>query len=180
MGKRSNFERIPKDKYPTPYSAVVPLLPFLKEGTHFSEPCAGNGILIDHLHANGHVCESAYDIEPERDDITKKNALDVYDRDVDCFITNPPWSRPILHDLIIHLSNQADTWLLFDADWMHTIQSAEYMQRCRKIVSVGRVKWMPGSKHVGMDNAAWYLFTDLVGEPTEFYGRTKKTGEKDV
>ena len=29
MGKRSDFERIPRDFYPTPYKAVLPLLPHL-------------------------------------------------------------------------------------------------------------------------------------------------------
>ena len=30
MGKRSSFERIPRDFYPTPEAAVPPLLPFLR------------------------------------------------------------------------------------------------------------------------------------------------------
>ena len=30
MGKRSNFERIPRDFYPTPYAAVPPLIPHLR------------------------------------------------------------------------------------------------------------------------------------------------------
>jgi len=63
---------------------------------------------------------------------------------------------------------------LFDADWMHTKQSAILMTYCVKVVSVGRVKWIEGSKSVGKDNCAWYLF-DIAkrsGTPTEFYGRT--------
>jgi hypothetical protein len=31
MGKRSSFERIPRDFYQTPEAAVPPLLPFLRE-----------------------------------------------------------------------------------------------------------------------------------------------------
>ena len=38
MGKRSDFERIPRDYYPTPYSAVEPLLPHLPENFTFAEP----------------------------------------------------------------------------------------------------------------------------------------------
>lgn len=87
----------------------------------------------------------------------------------DCFITNPPWTRTILHPLIDHLSNIAPTWLLFDADWMHTVQAKTYLKRCVKIVSVGRVKWIAGSKHTGLDNAAWYLFSRwAMGEPRFF------------
>jgi len=60
--------------------------------------------------------------------------------------------------------------LLFYADWMHTKQSIPYMPYCHKIVSVGRVKWIPGSKSVGKDNCAWYLFDKHEAE-TIFYGR---------
>ncbi len=63
------------------------------------------------------------------------------------------------------------TWLLFDADWMHTKQSAPYMIYCKKVVSVGRVKWIEGSKSVGKDNCCWYLFDVGQEYPTEFYGR---------
>ena len=30
MGKRSDFERIPRDLYPTPAKAVQPLIPYLR------------------------------------------------------------------------------------------------------------------------------------------------------
>ena len=34
------------------------------------------------------------------------------------------------------------TWLLFDADWMHTHKSSEYIKYCSMIVSVGnQVVW---------------------------------------
>ena len=46
------------------------------------------------------------------------------------------------------------------------------MTYCSKIVSVGRVKWIEGSKGVGKDNCAWYLFDAMKRGPTEFYGRT--------
>jgi hypothetical protein len=50
------------------------------------------------------------------------NALDI--QAASMFITNPPWDRKVLHPLIEHLSSIAPTWLLFDADWMHTKQSS--------------------------------------------------------
>ena len=90
----------------------------------------------------------------------------------DFCITNPPWDRSFLHPFLEHYINIAPTWLLFDADWMHTKQSALYMTYCTKIVSVGRVKWIEGSKGVGKDNCAWYLFDGLKLGPTDFYGRT--------
>ena len=172
MGKRSEFERIPKDKYPTPYEAVLPLLPHLAPKTHFVEPCAGDGRLVRHLERHGHVCLDAFDIAPEHESVDCADALKVvFDAgDGEVCITNPPWSRPLLHPLIDHWRVQMPTWFLFDADWAHTRQSAPFMPYCRKIVSVGRVKWIEGSKMSGKDNAAWFLFNALPGE-TEFYGR---------
>ena len=122
---------------------------------------------------HGHICASAYDIEPQRDDISQQDALTHMVGNVDCFITNPPWDRKILHPMIEHFSNQHPTWLLFDADWMHTKQSAPYMERCEMIVSVGRVKWIPESKMQGKDNCAWYLFDNQNGSKakTIFVGR---------
>lgn len=174
MGKRSNFERLDRDFYPTPMSAVLPVLPFLPSSTRFVEPCAGNGILIDHLTSHGHICVSAYDIEPQRSDINKMDALTHVVGDADYIITNPPWDRKILHPLIEHFSNQKPTWLLFDADWMHTKQSSVFMDRCKMIVSVGRVKWIPDSKMQGKDNCAWYLFDNTqthYQQTTFFIGR---------
>lgn len=171
MGKRSDFPRRDRDFYPTPAEAVRPLLPHLAPGTRFAEPCAGDGALVDHLTAAGHVCARARDIEPRRADIERNDALTTLTGNIDCFITNPPWSRDVLHPLIVHLSDQAPTWLLFDADWVHTRQAAPYLPRLRKIVAVGRVKWIPDSPFTGKDNCAWHLFTSEADAPAEFYGR---------
>src|SRR6476620_7032842 len=100
MSKRARFqhERNPRDFYPTPQEAVLPLLPYLPPRTRFVEPCAGAGDLIDHLKAAGHVCVAAYDIEPQRDDIERRDAmtLDAVDPGI-TFITNLPWTRTWLH-----------------------------------------------------------------------------------
>lgn len=172
MGKRSDFVRRERDWYPTPREAVAPLLPHLLPGTRFVEPCAGDGALVDALQLAGHLCVGARDIEPQRADIAQADALNVYDLNIDCVITNPPWRRPVLHPLIEHWSSQGPTWLLFDADWIHTRQSAPFIDRLRAIVSVGRVKWIPDSTMTGKDNCCWYLF----GRPdplasSVFYGR---------
>ena len=39
MGKRSDFPRIPQDRYNTPLRAVLPLLERLAPSTQFYEPC---------------------------------------------------------------------------------------------------------------------------------------------
>lgn len=172
MGKRSSFERLPRDKYPTPYAAVVPLIPHLAVATTFIEPCAGDGRLCRHLESAGHVCVDAFDIEPDHETVRQGDALTAVATAGDLCITNPPWDRKILHPLIEHWRVQMPTWLLFDADWMHTRQSAPFMRFCKTVVSVGRVKWIEGSAMTGKDNCCWYLF--VRDEPrlgTRFYGR---------
>ena len=49
MSKRfQNFERNPRDFYPTPKAAVEKLKGFLDKDAWYCEPCAGNGALIKH------------------------------------------------------------------------------------------------------------------------------------
>lgn len=175
VAKRSTgrFLRRPQDAYDTPLSAVVPLLPHLPPTSRFVEPCAGNGTLVRHLERYGHRCIGAYDIEPRESEliVDRADARTILADEVDPFlyITNPPWTRALLHPIIFNLYWQAPTWLLFDADWIHTKQARPYLPLLRKIVSVGRVKWIEDSEHVGKDNAAWHLFAPAGS--TEFIGR---------
>jgi hypothetical protein len=169
MGKRSTFDRRPQDAYDTPPEAVLPLLPHLPTYYTFTEPCCGAGDLIMALGLGR--CDWAGDIEPRVEWATTHDALQMTDVTSDYIITNPPWTRSILHPMIEHFSNMRPTWLLFDADWMHTRQAVPYLPRLRKIVSVGRVKWIPDSPYTGKDNCAWYLFDRPSNEPPQFYGR---------
>ena len=180
MGKRSNFKRMKGDFYVTPESAVFPLIPHIPYGSHFFEPCAGDGSLVSHLEKQGLSCLGASDVEPKPNmsgvDIDVADALsevgisNLIGPSVDFIITNPPWSRGILHPMIHEFRRRRPTWLLFDADWMHTKQASEYLKHCSKIVSVGRVSWM-GNGTAGKDNAAWYLFEDAEFEAPLFQGR---------
>lgn len=165
--KRSQkFDRIGRDFYPTPYEAVVPLFPHLpnfgKTLMSFYEPCAGEGHLIRHL-KNHALCLGHSDLHSYSYDQGFVTGVDActtkYNSNANYFITNPPWDRKILHQIIENLSNQKMTWLLMDSDWMHTKQAIPYLeQRCQKIVSVGRVKWFPESNSTGFDNVCWYKF----------------------
>ncbi|WP_288950491.1 class I SAM-dependent methyltransferase [uncultured Paracoccus sp.] len=174
MGKRSTFPRRERDFYPTPLEAVQPLIPHLPPRATFIEPCAGNGALVSHMARFGYHCARAMDIEPQGIAIEKADALTddgLHRWGADLIITNPPWSRPVLHQMIARFAFVLPTWLLFDADWMHTRQSAPYLPMLRKVVSVGRVKWIPDSKMTGKDNVAWYLFDACHSGPAEFIGR---------
>ena len=109
MGKRSNFERREADFYPTPRAAVVPLIPHLRGIRSFAEPCAGDGALVRHLESFGLRCVYAGDIRSGQDAL----ALDHYGA-ADAIITNPPYTRELMHRLIAHFQRIAPTWLLLD------------------------------------------------------------------
>ena len=156
MGKRSEFKCRNNDAYmTTDPRAVSPLINVLGGIMSFKfgdvtyyEPCVGDGSLIKLL---PYKCVGQSDLELDAR-ITK------YETEADCFITNPPWTRNLLHPIIENLRSQLPTWLLFDADWMHTQQAIPYMKYCKVIVSVGRLKWIPDSEFDAKDNCAWYLF----------------------
>lgn len=164
MSKRSDFPRRKNDAYLTwDRRAVPPLLPFIA-GPHnrFAEPCAGAGHLVDQLEAAGHVCVQAFDIAPQRVDIEYGDVHDTYGLlppGADRWISNPPWTRRLLHPIIEMLARHAETWLLFDADWAFSKQAAPYLERyCFRIVPVPRLRWVEGSDHDGKDYCAWYHF----------------------
>lgn len=154
MGKRSNFEKIEKDAYmTTDPRASAPLLRYFEsecESPSYYEPCVGNGDLVRLLQPL--VCVGSSDEEKDARCTNYKTGQAKY------FITNPPWSRKLLHPIIDNLRRQLPTWLLFDSDWMFTAQSAPYMKYCHAIIPVGRLRWMPGTTMDGKDNCAWYLF----------------------
>jgi hypothetical protein len=175
LAKRSTgkFPRADKDKYRTPLSAALPLLDHLKPCTRFIECCAGEGDLIDHLTAAGHILVSSSDAEIDA-------TVARYDVPPGVmFVTNPPWRRDILHPLIINLSDQAPTWLLFDSDWVHTQQAFPFLPRLRTVVSTGRHRWIPGTKHTAKDNTSWHLFgLPIANNLTRFIGRTERARGK--
>lgn len=164
MGKRSNFERVERDYYPTPLEGVQPLFKYLPAKVKFSEPMSGNGQLVNHLVMAGHECVQYSDIEPMEVFIDQLDVFDerlaqfIEDSGAEIIITNPPWDRDILHAVIEKLRKIKPTWLLFDADWKETVQAIPYLPYCHLIVPVGRLKWVPNSPSTGKDNCSWHLF----------------------
>ena len=179
MGKRSSYEKNPRDYYKTPKSAVLPLKNLLPAGTIYAEPCAGDGQLIRYLQE---VCDAACifagDIEPQVDWITEADASLLQSSDilpdVSYIITNPPFTWSVLKPLLDHWLTIAPTLLLLPADFMHNQRMTPYMEKCAWVVSIGRVKWIEGSKATGVDNYAWFMFDtkrDENSTPTFFFGR---------
>lgn len=180
MGKRSNFPKIDKDFYRTiDPRAIEPLIANISKidchAKTYAEPCSGSGDLVNMIYKDRPDIECWYDCDISWE-IGGKDALTLTTEDIkgcDLIITNPPWSRNILHPLIIHLvSLYKPVWLLFDADWMHTKQSSEIMKNfCTHVVSVGRLKWIPDTNMSGKDNACWYRFSKHKCSETVFIGR---------
>ncbi|MET4240773.1 hypothetical protein [Bradyrhizobium sp. RT10b] len=106
-------------------------------------------------------------------------ALDDYGA-ADVIITNPPWSRDLMHRLIAHFQSIRPTWLLLDADWAHTKQAAPYLPSCSDIVAIGRVKWIEGSKHTGKDNCAWHKFDIRHKGGPVFHWRDQGTDQGSI
>jgi len=169
MGKRSSFPRIDRDAYQTiDPRAVAMLLPHLRGIRTFAEPCAGEGHLVGQLQAAGLVCAYEGDIETGLDALVHP-----FDEEVvfDAIISNIPWKRDIMHQMILRFQAMAPTWLLFDSGWAYTRQSAPFIDQCSHIVAVGRLRWIPGTTMSGKEDCSWYRFhAQHTGGP-RFIGR---------
>lgn len=157
------------------------LWPHLGGVQTFVEPCAGAGDLIWQMEHLGLRCVGAYDIEPRGVGIVQSDALKLSATELgiaDAIITNPPWTRlrptgDPLHGMIKHFMQFAPTWLLFDSDWMFTLQSQSLMPFCTDVVPIGKLRWMPGTTLDSTDNCAWYCFDASGDKPTVFHGRER-------
>lgn len=174
MGKRSNFKRKKHDKYYSPETAMRFLYPHLGACEWFCEPCAGDGRMIRWLTGAGHKFVAAWDIKPHANGIELRDARTARAAGATVYISNPPWTRELLHAIIDNLSGHRPTWLLFDADWAYTDAAYDLVQRCSLIVAVGRLKWIPGSKHGSLENCAWYRFDPGHTAGPRFIGRSAR------
>jgi hypothetical protein len=170
------FEKRPRDFYATPFKAATALIGHLPQGFSFCEPCAGAGALVEHLEALfGASCYAPFDIEPQANWITKADGIDLSSEAVqycDYIITNPPFTWALMTPLLNKwLTLDMGVVLLLPADFMHNVRFAQYLPVCEKIVSIGRVQWIEGSKGAGVENYCWYFFNPNNKQKTEFYGR---------
>ena len=126
MGKRSQFERVERDFYPTPWKAVKPLISELPKEFAFAEPCAGDGALVEHIETliDGAWCSWASDIEPQKKGIHTNHFRDLGKDEfleADYIITNPPWDRKLLHPMIEYFTAFKPTWLTITAFYLQSL-----------------------------------------------------------
>lgn len=176
VGKRSEFERAPRDFYPTPLEAVQPLVKHLHRGVFFCEPCAGDGRLVAHIEklVPDAVCVLAMDEDPKADFILKGDSTLLSSEETDyCdyIITNPPYTWKVLSTMLDRWIPLCKTVLLLPADYMHNQRFQKYMRHCELVQSVRRVKWIEESTMSGKENYAWYFFTPEEQLTTIFKGR---------
>lgn len=176
------FARSKNSFYPTPREAFEPLRPHLAtrhnarwkglEATRFEfyvEPCAGDGALSRMLVSANCTVVAQFDIAPQIPNIQECDARLLTKAAINgatVSVTNPPWPEPHSDgeptvSIITHMLTLCDGWWLLPADFMHNVYAAELMRRCTKIISIGRVKWMPGSEFVGLENCCWYYFSGI-------------------
>jgi hypothetical protein len=75
VSKRSSFEGRVGDFYPTPRSAVLPLLPYLRGIQTFAKPCAGKGSPVRHLESFGLRCVCQSDVRAGQDALNTSSAF---------------------------------------------------------------------------------------------------------
>jgi len=167
MGKRSNFTRRKADAYHTiDFRAVKALQPHIEYIDVYAEPCVGDYDLVKQLTKIGKRVSYVGDIATGKDALEAK-----FWGQAQAIITNPPWTRTLLHPLIWHFMHELPSWLLFDSDWAYNKSSAKLLPYCSDIVAVGRLKWIEGTTQTGKDNCSWYRFWHNHYGPTRFHGR---------
>lgn len=168
MGKYTDtYERITKDRYITPLSAVTVLGSYFDlYGLTYIEPCTADGQFKCHMSSFGAHAVFESGIDPEIDNVTSVDALsdelDLNNIEADAIVTNPPWRRDMLHPMIVKFSDAKPTLLLFDANWINTKQASIFKDRLVAVFPAFRHKWFAGTEldngSAPKEDTSWYLF----------------------
>jgi len=175
MSKRSSFDKIPRDYYPTTDPNALPpkFIEFIR-GKTYAEPCCGEGDLVELL-MDVAVCRWESDVEYRGcGKIWDAMYLSKHElQKCDLIVTNPPFSRDVLLPMIDHFTTLKPTWLLLPAGYMNNKYFGPYMRKCSKVVSIGRIKWFKDSRHTSTDDFCWYFWQQGAKEDAQtiFIGR---------
>jgi hypothetical protein len=156
MGKHNTkFGQIPYDLFQTPPAPVLELVPHLKAAgiESFTEPCGdADGPLVRTLEAAGFRCVYAGDIRYGQDALAQRHY-----NDADAIITNLPYTRADMHELIEHFIDVGlRCFLLIDHAWPATQWSGPFLQHCIEIIPVKRITWFEGTTDTEKRSHCWY------------------------
>lgn len=158
LGRQINH---PHDFVATPEKAVLSLVPHLPLGLKYFAPCYGDGDLVRAL--NKHTmteCVGWSELRPTQWSVPK-DAATLTSGDIngaEAFIENPPWSVHLLHPILDNLLRLRPVWFLLYADWLFTRQAVPYLPYIRRVVTMPRQIWIPGTKDTGTANCCWIHF----------------------
>lgn len=180
MGKRSDFDKNPRDYYRTfDRRAGDVLSPFIKDIKYFAEPFCGAGDLVHQLQeSHGKFCMWKSDIEPQPDLSFGVNCQVMsyeevhYEQLRNCqlMITNPPFTKEVFHKSIEHFTPLIDCWWLMASDWLFNKGSSKIIDKfVTDVVAIGRMRWIPNSKMSGKDNMVWVKTSYSKEEPVRFH-----------
>jgi len=194
------FERAPRDLYPTPYSAVLPLKSLLGDAPFsYWEPCCAELQLVNNMDAILPKSKCLYASDLETNSGIKKDVFSITKTDADSlgvnyFITNPPWTNTSkdnfqLFRMIDHLASIRPTILLLNANlcWNESSWNGKLapLPHCHWVKPIGRVKWIPDSAFSGKEDCAWYYFDKsstmqhmfpMIVHPRDLGKRGKRNG----
>ena len=155
--KTSSALNNPQNFWVTPVGPIHKLARHLPFGLIFDEPCAGDGAILRGLAPFGIICGAAHDMTPRAEGIVPGDAtrLPLSGRPI---ITNPPYGWPLLKPLLDHWVGRAECWLLLPWDMPCNVRMSPYAAHIDRILPLGRVKWIVGSKSTGMENSGWFHF----------------------
>ena len=177
MGKRSNFPKKDKDFYGTVDEKVLKKA-FLDHirGSTYAEPCWGEGDLEDLLKGVA-TCKWRSDLRDTSPVSKQMSAIEITSWDLkecDYIITNPPFTKSVLLPILDHFISLKPTWLLLPADYMHNLYFRPYMDKCTKVVSIGRICWFPsdGKRVASTDNFCWYYWPKNASGDSDTYFMT--------
>lgn len=161
-----NFERIPQDRYYTPFRPVVPLIPHIRHIAAYAEPCFGDGRLVRHLAYFGKTCTYSADLDGGVDALTDPNLLNAK-----TIITNPPYKWDVLEPMIDRFMSICETWLLLELDFLANARTARFMHHCVEVVPVGKIRWFEDTKDESQKHYAWYRFMKFHFAGTRLHAR---------
>lgn len=171
---KDNNKDTARDMFQTPRYGTRLLLPFLKPNTMIWEPACGVGRMAEVLEAQHAIWKSdihpqpnssVLDAYPEKFDFLEQTKNDVWMKQIDYIVTNPPFSKKkAFYDKCMYYYRQCGTpfALLIPADYSGWIIKAVHEDMCQKIIPTRRIDYitptgLSGKKSTAQFHSMWLV-----------------------